>query len=156
MNFNDLIKILPFQICLQFAENVDDWYNLCLVLSNLNRYHSLCKYHKIIIDYYTVIKKSDIEVMYEIKGRVENRLHREDDLPAIEYINGTKYWYKNGKLHRENDLPAVEYNNGTKEWYKNGKQHRDNDLPAVEYNDGRKYWYKNGESYEFLDKNKEK
>ena len=46
--------------------------------------------------------------------------HREDG-PAVEYANGTKRWYLNGKLHRE-DGPAVEYANGTKRWYLNGKE----------------------------------
>jgi hypothetical protein len=80
-------------------------------------------------------------------------LHREDDLPAIEYTNtlGAKEWWKNGKLHRDGDLPAVEfyiglsnvwYKKGLK-WYKNGERHRDGDLPAVEYSNGAKWWFKN-------------
>ena len=69
--------------------------------------------------------------------------HRENDLPAIEMVNGNKEWYKNGKLHRDNDFPAIE-NNKYKEWYQNGKLHRENDLPAVEHADGSKQWYING------------
>jgi hypothetical protein len=46
-------------------------------------------------------------------------LHR-DDGPAIEYANGSKYWYQNGKLHRD-DGPAVEYADGSKDWRLNGK-----------------------------------
>ena len=34
-----------------------------------------------------------------------------------------------GKLHRV-DGPAIEYSNGTKEWYINGKRHRLDD-PAI-------------------------
>ena len=34
---------------------------------------------------------------------------------------GSQYWYKNGKLHRDNDLPAVIYLDGTQCWYKNGE-----------------------------------
>jgi len=41
-------------------------------------------------------------------------LHRVDG-PAIEYINGDKYWYKEGQLHRA-DGPAIEYINGDKYW----------------------------------------
>ena len=33
---------------------------------------------------------------------------------STEHINRDKWWYLNGELHRENDLPAVEYANGTK------------------------------------------
>ena len=64
---------------------------------------------------------------------------------------GTKSWWINGKLHRDNDLPAVEWKNGEKEWYKNGVKHRDNNLPAVEYFDGHKAWYLNGVCYRIDD-----
>ena len=37
----------------------------------------------------------------------------------MEYYDGTKEWYRDGKLHRE-DGPAVERSNGTKEWYRDG------------------------------------
>ena len=48
----------------------------------------------------------------------KNQLHREDG-PAIEYSNGTKYWFLNGKEHRT-DGPAVEDSDGSKEWFING------------------------------------
>jgi hypothetical protein len=58
---------------------------------------------------------------------------------------GTIRWYNEaGLLHREDDLPAVEYATGTKQWYKNGKRHRE-DGPACEYPDGTKCWFINGE-----------
>jgi len=41
------------------------------------------------------------------------------DLPT-EFPNGDKMWYKNGKLHRENDLPAIEYKNGDRVWFIDG------------------------------------
>ena len=47
-----------------------------------------------------------------------NELHREDG-PAVELVNGDKWWYKNGKYHRE-DGPAVKFVDGYKEyWYNN-------------------------------------
>ena len=58
--------------------------------------------------------------------------------------DGTKFWYKNGEIHRDNDLPAIEYSGGTKAWYKNGKRHRDDDLPAIERADGYKEWWVDG------------
>ena len=64
----------------------------------------------------------------------------ENDLSAIEYANGDKWWYQNGKLHRENDKPAIEFWNGDKEWYKDGRRHREND-PAIEKSDGTKRWF---------------
>ncbi len=54
------------------------------------------------------------------KDKEMNILHREDG-PAIEWANGTKYWYLNDQLHRE-DGPAIEYVGGSKEWYLNGKE----------------------------------
>ena len=65
-------------------------------------------------------------------------LHREDG-PAIEYANGDKSWYKEGKLHRL-DGPACEYANGNKFWYKEGKRHR-LDGPAIKWADGYTKWY---------------
>ena len=54
------------------------------------------------------------------------QLHREDG-PAVEYINGYKEWYLNGKRHRE-DGPAVELANGTKYWYLNGEYHTEQEF----------------------------
>ncbi len=75
---------------------------------------------------------------------LDDKYHRENDLPAVEYLGGYKAWYLNDKLHRENDLPAVEYADGTKEWYLNDELHRA-DGPAAEYVDGYKEWHLDGE-----------
>ena len=48
-----------------------------------------------------------------------NQLHRTNG-PAIEYANGTKYWYQNGVCHRT-DGPAVEWDSGGKSWFIDGK-----------------------------------
>ena len=45
--------------------------------------------------------------------------HRTDG-PAVEFPDGTKYWYRNDKLCRT-DGPAIEYANGSKYWYLHGK-----------------------------------
>jgi len=82
-------------------------------------------------------------------------LHREEG-PAIEWANGNKHWYLEGRLHREGG-PAVEWHDGTKKWYLEGKCHRE-DGPAVEYPGGQKYWYLEGKYYtekEFNEKMKE-
>lgn len=52
-------------------------------------------------------------------------------------------WYKDGVLHRENDLPAIQWYDGSYEWYENGQRHRNN-APAVIYLDGRQGWYQHG------------
>ena len=54
------------------------------------------------------------------KDRAMEILHREDG-PAVEWSNGSKEWYINGKLHRE-DGPAMESSSGFHDsWYINGK-----------------------------------
>jgi len=90
----------------------------------------------------------DAEIKRE--NRVENVLknrytkHRENDLPAVINVDGTKEWWIKGLRHRAGGLPAIQHWNGTKIWYMNGKRHRDNDLPAIEYSNGNKAWYKAG------------
>jgi hypothetical protein len=48
-------------------------------------------------------------------------LHRVDG-PAVEYSDGDKEWYLDGKLHRV-DGPAIEYSDGDTEWYLDGKEY---------------------------------
>jgi len=92
-----------------------------------------------------MISKCKIEEFGNKRWRLPNGdLHREDDLPAVEAISGSKSWYKNNKLHRDNDKPAYEGPYGDKFWYINGKFHRDDNKPAVEYVCGKRCWYVNG------------
>jgi len=71
----------------------------------------------------------------------EGKYHREDG-PSVEWACGHKFWYHNDKLHRE-DGPAVEWKNGDKEWSREGKLHRE-DGPAIESHDGTKCWFIDG------------
>ena len=48
--------------------------------------------------------------------------HR-DGGPAIEYANGTKHYFINGKRHREGG-PAVVYIDGNEEWWVDGNRVR--------------------------------
>ena len=57
---------------------------------------------------------------------------------------GTKMWWLNNKLHREEDLPAIEFFSGAKHWCLDGKLHRING-PAIEMATGNKLWYLDGE-----------
>jgi len=62
---------------------------------------------------------------------------------GIEYYNIDKYWYINEKLHRENDKPAIEYPSKNKEWFINGKFIKQNwDSNGRIYND--KFFDRNG------------
>jgi hypothetical protein len=70
--------------------------------------------------------------------------HRIDG-PAIEWPNGYKAWYVDGKRHRS-DGPAIELADGGKEWFVDGERHR-LDGPAIEWADGYKSWYVDGERH---------
>ena len=56
---------------------------------------------------------------------------------------GHKYWRnESSEYHRDEDgLPAVEWTDGTKFWFRNGRRYRERGLPIVEYVNGSKYWY---------------
>jgi hypothetical protein len=69
---------------------------------------------------------------------VDGKLHRIDG-PAIECADGCKEWFVDGKLHRI-DGPAIECADGYKAWYVDDKRHR-SDGPAIEWADGTKFWY---------------
>lgn len=71
-------------------------------------------------------------------------LHRDNDLPAIVYPDGSAKWYNENKLHRDNDRPAIVFQNGTQFWFTNGMKTRVNGLPAVLWADGDvEYWLDN-------------
>jgi len=70
------------------------------------------------------------------------RLHRIDG-PAVEFSNGDKCWYLNGKCHRIGG-PARIYVNNITEFCENGLLHRI-DGPAVIHFNGRKEWWIRGE-----------
>ena len=72
---------------------------------------------------------------------------REEESTLTINEHGDKVWRnKEGNWHRIGG-PAIEYSNGTKYWFDNGKQHRI-DGPAVEYSDGDKSWYLRGKYFE--------
>ena len=74
-----------------------------------------------------------------------NQRHREDG-PAVEYTDGSKFWYLNGKRHRK-DGPACEWADGSKEWYLNGEELTEQEFHARQSDcnskvveiDGKKY-----------------
>jgi hypothetical protein len=88
----------------------------------------------------TVDKNGDIWYCNE-----EGQFHREDG-PAIEYLNGDRRWFINGKHHRDGG-PAIEYTNGDKYWMKYGRFHRE-DGPAVEDANGQKEYWLNHKRYD--------
>jgi len=66
------------------------------------------------------IKIDEVGDKFYFSDREMTILHREDG-PAIEWTDGYKSWYLDGKRHRE-DGPAIEWASGYKSWYLNGKE----------------------------------
>lgn len=76
-----------------------------------------------------------------------NQLHR-IGAPAVEFADGSKFWYQFDELHRE-DGPAMETAVGAKAWYVKGKFHR-LDGPAIERPQDYimdSSWYVNGKHF---------
>ena len=63
----------------------------------------------------------------------------QDEYGNIEYVN------EKGVYHRE-DGPALEYSDGYKAWYINGKRHRE-DGPAIIFSNGETSYYLNNNYY---------
>ena len=97
--------------------------------------------------------KYEVEVTenYTIWRDPKTKKYHRLDGPAIEYSDGTKHWYVEGKWHRI-DGPAIEFSNGEKRWYAEGKLHR-LDGPAIERSNGTKLWYVEGKQYSETDFN---
>lgn len=70
--------------------------------------------------------------------------HRLGGLPAVEYSNGSKYYYEYGEYHRENDLPAID-TPSCKEWLVRNKHYlRPNGKPGFISNNEQIYYNEAG------------
>jgi hypothetical protein len=78
----------------------------------------------------TVFKKTNIFGTFYYADDSYSLFHREDG-PAVEYPNGYKVWYINGRRHRLNG-PALISKSGRKEWYIKGQQISVNSQKAFE------------------------
>lgn len=83
--------------------------------------------------------------------KVNNRLHRGWDRPAIENADGTYEWWVNGERHRGWGRPAVVHADGSCEWWVNGKRHRGKGRPAI-VDDDYSCWCVNGKVHRTGDK----
>jgi hypothetical protein len=81
------------------------------------------------------------------RWRLLNGERHRIDGPAIEFVDGTKYWYLHDQIHRV-DGPAFERQNSHKEWWLNNQLHRV-DGPAIERVNGSKDWWLNSKNYSF-------
>ena len=131
--FDDLV----FDIKIFIASfDADAWFRLTLIDDEFKSYSCCPKGIKHFKQLFTQPIKFDDHIEYKLL----NRIHRDNDLPAIIYSNGTQEWYRNGRRHRNNDRPAVIYSNGTQEWFQNGQLHRDNDQPTLICANGHQEW----------------
>ena len=118
-----------------------------IMLSNPSNYYALaltCRSFRVDVS----TAKSAMTTILIANDKTEYRLpngwlHRDDDLPAEIWVDGTQFWYRDGKRHRDNDLPAEIRADGSQLWYRDGKRHRD-DKPAIIYADGSQEWYQDG------------
>ena len=74
-----------------------------------------------------------------------NVLHRDGDLPAVIYDDGSKHWYFYGTRHREGG-PAFDAPGGHREWWFHGKLHRI-DGPATEMGPVPVLWCVDGKKF---------
>ena len=129
---------LPLDIKFKIASfDIDSWIRLSFIDDEFKVF-SYKEGRKLFIDLFTIIRKND----YMTTCKIFNKYHSKNDIPALIY-EGDNYWYQNEKLHRDNDHPAIMYKDGGRLWYQHGKLHRDNDQPAVIEIDGNQYWYQN-------------
>ena len=82
----------------------------------------------------------------EWREPINNNLHREGDLPALEYSNGDKYWYINGVLHRDRDRPPIVLRTGEQRWQRGDILHRETG-PALILENGEGHYYLDNKRY---------
>jgi hypothetical protein len=65
------------------------------------------------------------------------------DPPTYHLPNGTKSWHDpKGNPHREYDLPAIIYGEGSREWYQHGRMSRGRGRPTRVEPNGYKEWWR--------------
>src|SRR5271170_6044899 len=99
------LKGLPLEILIYIAKyNEHVWYLLYLADDRVKTYTHNGGFKEFRL-LFTQIQITQFDTTY----RILNKLHRDNDLPAIIYANGTQWWYQRGVYHRDNDLPAIIY-----------------------------------------------
>jgi hypothetical protein len=115
------------------------------------------------IEHFTRIQHIISEVNYRTHYLPNGYIHRGNDMPAIEYEDGTLVYMQMNLIHRNNDKPAIitksahvgingcpaillDQNDrlvpNAEIWFNYGMIHRHGDKPACVAQDGRQMWYK--------------
>src|SRR3990167_7540876 len=74
--------------------------------------------HKVLFDEYVIYTGSSDENSPNYNGYLLGSMQYEIK-HIYPFLNESQEWRKNGVLHRDNDLPAYIWADGTQEWYKN-------------------------------------
>ena len=134
-------RILNTIVCKKITIiKIISYENLCIVTHgkyNLPFGTYIYKYGKLHCEYEPALIDSNKKSWF-----INGKRHRSNDLPAIEFHNGTKVWYTFDNIHRNNDLPAVVYANGTMCWRYFGQLHRENG-PAIKTKNSQEYFFLN-------------
>jgi hypothetical protein len=135
-------------------------FHFCKELKDVFQYYSYAVYCRVVGSgkVHTEEDKTVAETIHIVEllqGRFESgghvfyfdkgRLHRDEDLPAMELAGGSKIFCQNGVRHRDYNLPAEVWADGTRCYFQHGVYHRGGILPAVEFANGEKIFYKKGE-----------
>ena len=146
---------LPPLACLQFVPLADDTVLRLAIVKVPNRADVVHDKFKLAASRLTVVSVLSVDdTLAALSGVFDDgsrtrwyhqgKLHRDDDLPAVEWTNGSKEWRVHGKRHRDGDKPAVELADGSLEWWMDGELHRDGDKPAIVWSDGHQEWWVHG------------
>jgi hypothetical protein len=65
----------------------------------------------------------------------KGELHRDGDLPAVQFLDGSLEYYAEGKRHREGDRPAVVQAGGLRIFWQKGKRFREGGKPVYVFQD---------------------
>lgn len=146
MSLSTLLLDIKIYISLLDPDTYYHLYSYDPEFSQYAKTHSAIKQYK--LQFNTPITNKYGTQMYMLF----NKLHREDDLPAAIYLDGSCSYFYNGRLHRDSDLPAITYQSRL-EYYKHGKLHRDDDengtpKPAIIWSDGTEVYFKNGNQFQ--------
>jgi hypothetical protein len=120
MSFIDIPIDIAQHVCL-ISNSTSLLLRLGLTCAKYSRYITNWPRNLKSITYFT---RRQVDRDGYIVWTVNNKYHREKDLPAILRSDGyssSRSWWKSGKVHRDNDLPAYIRSDGIKEWWVDGQ-----------------------------------
>ena len=88
-------------------------------------------------------------IPYELLWLIAEYLPHKNEIVIQKHKDGSIWHFQLGKLHRERDLPAIEYpESGRQEWWWKGQKHRAFDRPAIIVPEGdEEEWWVDGKRH---------